>query len=276
MTRNHGRMDSALALCAVAAFLVVLMERAAAQSDEQVSVPLSDPGGAVTLEVSLVFGGISVTGYDGDEVIIALHESPVEEPDAPAPGGLTRLHNTSIGLTAEESNNTVSIGVEWTGRDVQLDISAPRRTSVRARTVNGGDLTIEGVIGDHELSNVNGHISAADIAGSMVADTTNGDVRVSFTELALDKPMSFSSFNGDVDVSFPQSLAAELRISAARGDVLTDFDVDIQARPSEVERSEDTDRYRIRLEREIAAVVGGGGPVMHFKTFNGNIVIRRR
>jgi hypothetical protein len=32
----------------------------------------------------------------------------------------------------------------------------------------------------------------------------------------------------------------------------------------------------VRLEREVRAVVGGGGPEMQFKTFNGDIVIRQR
>ena len=85
----------------------------------------------------------------------------------------------------------------------------PRRTSVHAHVVHG-DLTVEGVTGDHELSNVNGEVSATDLGGSAVVNTTNGAVRVSFTRVAPDKAMSFSSFNGDVDVTFPANLAADL------------------------------------------------------------------
>jgi len=32
----------------------------------------------------------------------------------------------------------------------------------------------------------------------------------------------------------------------------------------------------VRLERETVAVVGRGGPDIRFKTFNGNIMVRKR
>ena len=269
-------MHATLKAAALAALLAGLAPGAAAQSDQRIVVPLSAPGQPARLEVSLVMGTISVTGYDGDEVIIVAGDEMDDEPEQPERNGLRRIPNTSIGLTAEERANAVSVAVDWINREIDLAISVPRGTSVRASTVNGGDLTIEGVTGEHELSNVNGGISATDVAGSVVANTTNGDVHVSFTELTPAKAMSFTSFNGDVEVSFPPDLAADLRINAGRGEVLTDFDVNVQAQAPVVDRSGNEGRYRVRVEREVRAIVGAGGPEMHFKTFNGDIVIRRR
>jgi hypothetical protein len=267
-------------LAAAAALLAMGASAAVAQTDQSIAVPLSDPSRPATLEVSLLNGSVTVTGYDGDEVMIATHGVALEPAPGPEPGeaeraGLHRIPNTSLGLTAEEHDNTVSIAVDWTKRDVSLGIQVPRQTSVRAKTVRGS-LSIEGVSGEHELSDVNGDVSAQDIGGSAVVNTTNGDVTVSFTQLADGKAMSFSSFNGDVDVSFPSDLAADLSINAGRGDVLTDFDVDVQPQTPIVEHSGNEDRYRVRLEREVRATVGGGGPAMSFKTFNGDVVIRRR
>ena len=139
----------------------------------------------------------------------------------PARNGLRRIPNTGIGVTVQERDNTVSIQMDWRQRGVDLEISVPRRTSVRAKTVNGGDVTVVGVTGEHEISNVNGGIVARDIAGSIVANTTNGDVEASFAEVTAGKPMSFSSFNGDIEVAFPASLKAALRINGGRGDVWT-------------------------------------------------------
>lgn len=276
-------MNQALKLVAVAALLTAPIYGAVAQSDQRIVVPLSDPGRPATLEVSLVFGSIAITAYDGDEIVIVPHESAdgsanrsagdAEDADR---GGLHRIPNTSLGLTAVERDNTVSIAVDLPRRGVQLEISVPRRTSVHAGTVNGGPLTVEGVVGEHELSNVNGRISATDIGGSVVANTTNGDAEISFTELTPDKAMSFTSFNGNIEVTFPGSLAADLRISSGRGDVLTDFDVEVQPQAPVVDRSDEGGRYRVRLERDVRATVGGGGPEMYFKSFNGDIIIRRR
>ena len=276
--RTTSMLTSALAL-------MLASGGAAAQSEQRIAVPLSDPARPATLNVSLIMGGISVSAYEGNEIIIVVRDGRDEDDDdddddddsEPArTDGLRRIPNTGIGLTAEERDNTVSIQMDWRPRSTDLEISVPRRTSVRASTVNGGDVTIVGVTGEHEISNVNGGIFASDIAGSIVANTTNGDVEVSFTEVTPAKPMSFSSFNGDMEVSFPASLKAELRINGGRGDVLTDFDVEVQPQQTVVERGGGDGRNQVRMERETRARIGGGGPEIQFKTFNGDITIRKR
>lgn len=265
----------------------------AAQAQERIAVPLTDASRPVVLEVDVLGSALKVSAYDGKEVVIVARDATAEEdtgnngrralrvrkPDddtAASTAGLHRVPNTSIGLTATEENNVVSVKTDYSQQALVLDISVPRRTSVRAKTVNGGDLTVTGVSGEHELSNVNGRIVATDIAGSLVASTTNGTVRASFTGITADKAMSFNTFNGDVDVTFPANLAATLRVTSGRGEFFTDFDTTVQPRPPVVEQGGQNGRYQVRLERETVAVVGRGGPDIRFKTFNGNIMVRKR
>jgi hypothetical protein len=269
-------MKSTFTIVSSAVLWMICTHPALAQAEQQLTVPLSQPGRPVVLDVDTLFGSISVSAYDGAEVIIEAHDGGKEEPSETGRDGLRRISNTSFGITAEEYNNTVTVSVDRMSRGVVLDISVPRMTSVRARTVNQGSLVIQGVVGEHELSNVNGRIEATDIGGSLVANTTNGELRASFTELAPDKAMSFTTLNGSVDVTFPPNLAADLQVNAGRGQVLTDFDFEIQPQASVVERSENGERYRVRLERDVRARVGGGGPLFTFKTFNGDVIVRRR
>ena len=42
--------------------------------------------------------------------------------------------------------------------------------------------------------------------GSVIANTTNGDVVIELFEVHADTPMSFSSWNGDVQVTLPASV----------------------------------------------------------------------
>jgi hypothetical protein len=42
-----------------------------------------------------------------------------------------------------------------------------------------------------------------------------------------------------------------------------------------VSRGERGDSYRVEVQRDVHAKVGGGGPAFHFKTFNGDILIRK-
>jgi putative adhesin len=271
----------------------------AAQAQERIAVPLSDASRPAVLEVHAFRSAISVTVHDGKEVVIVAREATPDEvePDdededqrererererddgddeAPNTAGLRRVPNTSIGLTATEENNTVSVKTDFSAQALALDISVPRNTSVRVHTVNGGDLKVTGVSGEHELSNVNGSITANDIAGSLVASCTNGAVRATFTEVTAGKAMSFNTFNGDLDVTFPANLSATLRVNSGRGEFFTDFDVAVQANPPVVEQGGRNGRYEVRLERETVAAVGRGGPDIRFKTFNGDIMVRKR
>ena len=73
----------------------------------------------------------------------------------------------------------------------------------------------------------------------------------------------------------PPNLSADLRISASHGDILTDFDYELLPNAPVVEQSGDRSKYRVRIDREVRAKVGSGGAEMHFKTFHGDIYIRK-
>jgi hypothetical protein len=277
------------------AFVLTSLAAWAAQAQERIVVPLSDASQPAVLEVNALNSTINVSAYDGKDVVIVAQEPAAQETgpnderpdrrgfrrrddddDAASKAGLRRIPNTSIGLTATEESNTVSIKTDFSRQALALDISVPKSTSVRVEATNGGDLTVTGVSGEHELSNINGRVIANDIAGSLVASSNNGSIRATFTAVTPGKAMSFNTFNGDVDVTFPAKLSATLRVTSGRGDFLTDFDVALQPNPPVVQQGGRNGRYEVRLERETVAAVGGGGPDFRFKTFNGDIMIRKR
>jgi hypothetical protein len=250
-----------------------------AQDDQRLVVPLNDPARPAVLEVALFSGDIEVEGYDGNEIIIVA-DAPMrdsEQEEAPRADGLRRVQTSSVGLTVEQGGNTVSVRMDFSPRNVDLEVRVPRRTSVHANLVNGGDISITGVTGEHELQNVNGDVIAMDISGSAVLNSTNGDVRATFTSVAADRSMSFTSFNGDVDVTLPANLAADLLVNSQQGDVFTDFEFIERQDPAAVERSGDAGgRYRVRMQRETSYEIGGGGRDIQLRTFNGDIMIRKR
>lgn len=273
MKRLYGQSLVALAL-------IVIAHGASGQTEQEIPVPLTDSSLPVTLEVSAVFAGsITVVGHDSDELLVAMLDGPQRIDTADereSRGGLRRIPNTSMGLSIEEQDNTVSVRVNSRDDAARLRVSVPRRTSVRIDAVKVEEVTVEGVSGEHELSSVNGSITATELSGTAVVSTTNGDVTISLLELTPDTAMSFASFNGDVDVSLPADLDADLHITTNRGDIFTDFDVAMEPQQAIVEQSDDGSRYQVRVEREVRATVGGGGPEIRFKTFNGDIIIRAR
>ena len=255
----------------------------AASDEQRIVVPLTDPARPVQLTVDFMAGQIEVTGYDGKDVVIVARNSTAQMDDdnndsdegLERSSGMKRIPNTALGLAVEEQQNHVSVDGDWQNYTVEVKIQVPFRTSASIRTVNGGDIVVHGLTGELELDNTNGGIAATKIKGSVLASTTNGSVTVTFDEITPNKPMSFTSFNGNVDISFPASLKAELRIEPGRGDILTDFDFELVPTAPKVERSEGKRGSRIEVGQDVRAKIGGGGPTFHFKTFNGGIYIRK-
>jgi len=208
-----------------------------AQSDSntnRVTVPFSDPSRPGTVNVSVFQGGITVRASTGRDVIVTSNDARVSNTrDQPAGkgAGLRRLSQPA-GLAVTEENNvmTISSGRLSGGSGVELQV--PARTNLKLSTVNGDQILVERIEGDIEVTAVNGSIMLTDVSGAAVVHSTNGEVKVTLRQLTPQKPMSFTSFNGDVDVTLPTNTKANLKMRTDHGEVLTDFDVQIQQRPA--------------------------------------------
>lgn len=269
ITANLSGLATAVALAA-------LVTAGSPASAEELAIPLSNPGQPVELAASGLMASFTVEAYDGQQVLVdveAREGSERESRKAPPPG-MRRLSNAALGVEAEEKDNKVQVTVE--GRSAQaVRIRVPRTTSVHLSTVNGGHITVRGVTGQHEIENVNGGITLTDVGGTVLAHTTNGEVKVTLNRIDAGKPMSFVSFNGNVDVTFPAGLAADLTLRSDNGEVFTDFDVDVQPSAATRKENKSDGRYRVSLEKSMKAKIGGGGPEITLRTFNGNIYLRK-
>lgn len=264
--------------------LVVLLLCTALQSfaqeaaKEQLTVALSVPGKPGSLEVELVNGSIRVTGYSGKEVVIdaAARGSKHTSTSPGSAAGLKRISAAnSLNLTAEEKNNHVEITTEsWKG-PVDLTIRVPRNFSLKLSTVNDGDITIDNVAGELEVTNVNGDITLRQVAGSAVANTVNGDLRATFTSITAGAPMAFSTLNGKVDVTLPANASAALKMKSDRGEVYSDFDVMLSKGQPKVTRTSQNGLSRLRTDDWTYGKINSGGAELMLKTFNGDIFLRK-
>ena len=104
-------MRTSLRFCV---FLLAAGLAATAQEPQRANVPLSDPSRPAMVHASLLNGGITVTGYNGKEVIVearSRHESERESRPDPKAQGMHRLESRGTGLTVEENDNEFHIGV---------------------------------------------------------------------------------------------------------------------------------------------------------------------
>ena len=245
-------------------------------TDKPITVSFSDPSKPGTLKVHLMQGAITVKAYNGKEVIIQSRGRTSTNKGRRSPEEIQGLHRLDVsvgGLTVEEANNVMEISAGIMN-SVDLEIQLPTKTNLNLSTLNGGGIVVEGVDGDIDVNNNNGKVTLNDVSGTVLAHSLNGDVRASLKRVTADKPMSFTSLNGDVDVTLPADLKANVKLRTDNGDVYTDFDVKIQPRSAPVvERS--NGHYRVQTDRNILGTINGGGPDFVLQTSNGKVFIRK-
>lgn len=243
---------------------------------DRIAVNLDDPSRPCSVKASMVNGSITVKGYEGKEVVV---EARVRERERErAEGGPKRIAISTTGLTVEEENNEVRISTESYARTIDLTISVPVHASLKLRAVNDGDIVVTGVDGELDVDDVNGSVTLNNISGSAVAHALNGHLHATFTRVNPQKPMAFSSLNGDIDVTFPADLKANVSIRSDQGDVFSDFDVQLQASaPRQVveDGRGKGGKYRVKIDKTVHGTINGGGPEYQFTNFQGQIYIRR-
>lgn len=267
---------------------------APAAEPERLTIPLSDPSKPARVEVGLVMGSITVVaGKAGEVVLVATtrededeleheREHPSDSDDGDddsdrrrSRAGMRRIQNASLGLQAEEKGNRVEIGVESWARPIDLRLEVPAASSLELSSVNDGDLSVTGISGEVVLNNTNGGITVRDATGPVNAATVNGDLVVEFGRTMAAAAMAFSTLNGDIDLTMPAGAKANVILRSDNGEIYSDFDVTLQRKPAEVERDSAKGRYRISIAQELTGTIGGGGPELFLKTFNGDILLHK-
>ena len=292
-------MKTLLPVLTVSALFAGAMGVARAQETPQlVTVPFSDPSRPGTLRINLMNGGATIRGTNRKDVLV--EGRPSSERDrserrfgpSPRPNpkvyvgrqrdgdsdttGLRRLTQAG-GYVIEENNNQVLVASGGANSGTDFVIQVPTRTNLKLSTLNDGPIIVEGVEGDIEVNNQNESITLTNVAGSVVANAHNGNVKVVLARLTADKAMGFTSFNGNVDVTLPATAKANLKMHSDRGEIFTGFDVQLRpTTPTTQQNARGGDgRIRIEVNRSIQGAINGGGPEFELRTFNGNIYVRK-
>jgi Putative adhesin len=260
----------------------------AQDGNEKATVPLKDPSRPARIEARLMSGGITVRGADVKEVFVEAHSRGergdrehgrhADRPDRS--DGMKRLDLPgNAGLDVTEEDNVVTIKTSSMNRPADLVITVPRRSSLRLKCMNDGDIHVEQVDGEIDADNLNGRITLKNVSGSVVAHSLNGAVSATMDRIDLGKPMSFSTLNGDIDVTLPDTLKANVRMKTDNGEIYSDFEVKLTAGAS-VEGNnagrQPDGSYHLRFDHALRGTINGGGPEFQFTSFNGQIYIRRK
>ena len=183
------------------------------------------------LEIELIAGEITISGWGGDEVqITGRYDDDFESVEIDADGG-------DISIELEPIKD------EWDNYDsiVELDIRLPAGMEISIEVISG-EITIENVDGSVSIESVSGEIEVApgpreveiEVISGHVLVESRGDLRnCELSSVSGDIELrgdidprgsySLESLNGTVTLRLPSNTSADFEIETFSGDIKNDF-----------------------------------------------------
>jgi hypothetical protein len=246
---------------------------------KEIIVPLSNPAKIGLLTVETKQGSVTVLGTTRNDVLIKYklidHEDENHENNKEREG-LKKISNNSFDFAVEENNNTISIKSDTWFRGVDLIIEVPKMFNLDINNGMGGDVDVESVSGDLNLSSYLGSVYARKVAGIVNANTFTGEVIIDFNSLTAGKAMSFVSHTGKIDLTFPSNVKASLKMKTEWGDIFSDLDIVTEPSKPELKKDDSGEGFKLLSDSWTYAKVNGGGPEYSIKTQMGSIFLRKK
>jgi len=257
---------------ALAGLMLTVCALACAQetTGDRVVVPARITSHPRVVNATVHNGSIAVKTYGGNEVIVETGRHSA----AAAPAGMKRI-DLPRGLDVEEEDNVITIRTH-PGWSDHLAITVPTDTSLNLKSFNGS-IVVDGVHGEIDANSHNGQVTLTNVSGTVVANAFNGALKIAMDRVDPAKPMSFSTFNGAIDVTFPADFKANIKLKTNHPDIFSDFDIRLTGGRPITEKNDTPDgKFRLRTDRTIYGEINGGGPEVSFQSFNARIAIRKK
>lgn len=266
--------------------LAILVTGTVNAQDNEITIPLSNPSGRGKLKVDLNSGSITVKATSRKDVLLRYREVVNESRDAKNEkskentnsnrAGLKRIAGSGLEIEITEHQNSVTIeSGSWSQR-LNVELEIPYGFDVFLHTYNNGFLMVTGVQGALELENFNGKITALNISGSVVATTYNGDIKVTFDKVTPNTPMSYSTFNGDIELSLPADYKATIKGKTEQGSIYSDFDIQFRNSGPLQKKEKKGDVFRVVIDEWKIGDINGGGAELTMQNYNGDLIIRKK
>ena len=219
---------------------------------------------------------IAVEGYKGSEVVIQAkrYEAPPERAKGMRSLYNTAVDNTGIGLSVETKDGVMVIR-EASQKGGEYVIRIPEGTRLSVEQMNwggGGDINVRGMRDELEVKSLNAKVRLTDVAGPVIANSTSGDIVVSFSELNQKGPSMITSVASDVDVTLPANAKATLTLGSVTGEIYTDLDLQMLNKNNK----EAGMNYVGGGNSTIRANLNGGGTPLTIRSTSSDIYIRKR
>lgn len=177
--------------------------------------------------------------------------------------------NTDVGFyVVKEGNNLIVRNLrKWNNGNAEIYLPANQNISVTTNGTSQSDIRIYGFKGEIEANaRLNGGIKIEDVSGPVTANSLNGGIDISFSDISQDSPITIYSTNGALDIKLPGDTPANLSMGSTNGEIYSNF---------ELKYPEKNGLKSVSSQR-IKQPINGGGVQLQLKTTNGNIYLRKQ
>jgi DUF4097 and DUF4098 domain-containing protein YvlB len=252
---------------------------------------LSKDAGSSTLAIYNISGFIKVEGYSGTKVVLEIDRSITAktaelleqgkrefrlEFDQNADSVIAYIaepHDSRPNRNWNDRNNNRRIEYKY---DLDFTVKVPYSMNLHVSTINAGDVTVKDVSGSLSAHNINGGITLTNIKGATDAHTINGNVEANYLTSPPEKS-KYYTLNGDIKISYPANLSADLTFKSFQGEFYTDFPnaelLPVKAIKTQEKKGDGT---VYKLNKDTSIRIGNGGKILRFETFNGNVYIKKQ
>jgi len=227
------------------------------------SVNFKDSTQPGRLKIYVSRGDLHVHAGESPTEVSVRSDATPDSKQEPRGDGLRVLSDTSanFSLTVKDNNAELTYGRDsWPqSGSADFDVTVPRNTAVEIENGWGGDITVEKLAGDIEIKGMNCEVKLVELSGGATVETMNGEINATFAQIPADKPISFSSMNGEVNLRIPSDSKAKVRFRTHHGTILTNFPESILKTTSENLGGDDWASYgakHVAIAVNIAKEVG--------------------
>lgn len=228
-----------------------------------------------TLIVDINRGFIEVEGHGEKQVVVEILTPPEfdETQESKNASEFVTLFTPKYDLDQNKDDNSIKLDTYNQDYALNLRIRVPFRTNLSLDTYRDGYIRVNNVTGTIHTHSEHCEITMLDIGGSATAYSRNGNLQVAFQEVADDARLDFESYNGNIDLSFPDTFAALAAISSGASNCRTAF---------AIERLDEGDMPEWMPERILSdldeyqfGTINGGGVPLRIESEKGQITLRK-
>jgi DUF4097 and DUF4098 domain-containing protein YvlB len=202
-------------------------------------------------------GGATVKGWSRADVLVRTRVEGWGDTDSEAQSMSSQVLIDASGGHVQARGPQSQNHAGWS---VSFEIFVPQATSVTVKTRNGG-INVSDVRGNLKFEATNGGINLHRLAGEINGSTVNGGVNIELTGATWEgNQIQVTTKNGGVTLSMPENYSAHFQTETQNGSLRSDFPLNIR---------ED------RQSRSHDFQTGGGGAVIHVKTQNGGVTLKK-